>query len=240
MSLIKKTVSRYLGELTFLRTFIAALTQADTRIECETEDLAEQFATEGNTPHFTLLLNGQTRLIFERGGALPGATNYYTVCEQQTNTQGFLLFSGNIRNTDEVCIRSWKFALVANDELLRLELASYDGGINQSAFSVLNITLQNVKAFGVCTGNDNVLAQELICDDDSVIQKNDRLGYCYEPEHPERLELIRSKVFLDADSSGRRCVSEKMLDTSSVTANQLLRINGRNYYSLDAHTITEV
>ena len=70
MSYIEKSISMYSTELQFLQAFINAITAADSRITCTTNDLETQFETETNTPTFTLSVDGIYTITFTRNEVL--------------------------------------------------------------------------------------------------------------------------------------------------------------------------
>ena len=79
MSYIEKSISIFGTELQFLQAFIAAITTADSRITCTTNDLETQFGTPTNKPTFTLSVNEIYTITFTRYYDLRDGCDGYTV-----------------------------------------------------------------------------------------------------------------------------------------------------------------
>ena len=240
MSFIRKVVSSHSTEEGFITAFISALTSADERITCLTEDLPEQFENNDNVPEFVISIAGSCLLTFTRVGRLSERCFAYDVADQNGNASGRLYFTNNTLPKSQLAKRCFKYALTANEGVVNLSLYSLNSLLSSPVFSCTVITSENVICCGAVSNALSAIGGELVSQDSELFIKKDRLPYAYDTQEVTTAELIRNKVFTDPESDIRCFVTESLFDISTVTPNTVMTIGAKRYYSLDSHTIMEV
>ena len=246
MSYLIKTVAVNGTELAFLQAFITAITAADG-ITCTTNDLVTQFSDTSNTPSFTLSVGGMDTLTFTRPQALTNATNYYNVSSANCTIGDYsfsLTFAGSSCGYDVVDTRKWKFMAVGKGSAIYLAFANYDMAVTppyaHKWMFVGNGTKKGT-AYSPSTSYDRLpIADTFYASNLASYVKTDRINYRYSTTNPNSLETIHNKVFLDTDSVNFEFTAQNLWDCSTVTPYTSMVIGGKNYYSLDAHTLLEV
>lgn len=247
MSYQKKTVSCFSTELNFIKAFIAAVTEADDRIICPTENLDSQFDSGDNQPEFELTIDNCCTLRFVRSSTLATGENYYQVTDNLNRTGPvFLIYQSSTSQADAATLRTWRFKVVANDGILRLDLGSYDADMKNPDLSVVTVACREAHGSAVSCRNNNTaktppaINEAFTMTDSSVIKKADRLPYHYDMEDPSMLEIIKNKVFTVPENEERVFTAETLYDSSLIASDSILSLSGKTYYSLDGHTIMEV
>ena len=246
MSYLIKTVAVNGTELAFLQAFITAITAADG-ITCTTNDLVTQFSDTSNTPSFSLSVGGMDTLTFTRSEALSSSTSNYKVASANHTTgtyEHYLTFTGGYYDYDDVGTRTWKFMAVGKGVAIYLALGGYNGTVTPPyGFKWLFVGsgAKNGTAYRSASNTDRLpIADTFYASNLASYVKTDRINYRYSTTNPNSLETIHNKVFLDTDSVNFEFTAQNLWDCSTVTPYTSMVIGGKNYYSLDAHTLLEV
>lgn len=244
MSYIEKSISVYGTELQFLQAFINAITAADSRITCTTNNLAAQFETETNTPSFTLSVSDSVNEIytitFTRYGALSSNCYKYIVSSSTYSGDIDFLFSNNSYGYDVKATRTWKFSVMANSEGVYLKLAAYNAILSSPNKKWLSIKNNAISACAVGAGTTSIMTSDFVSTGGQVYQKVDRLPYTYNSSDSTKIELIKSKTFVENSTTNRAFETSKIIDSTTVTADQVISINSTKYYALDSNTLMEI
>ena len=244
MSYIEKSISFFGTELQFLQAFINAITAADSRITCTTNNLAAQFETETNTPSFTLSVSDSVNEIytitFTRYGAL-SSSGYKYIVSSSTYSGGIdFLFSNNSYGYDVKATRTWKFSVMANSESVYLKLAAHNAILSSPNAKWLSIKNNTISACTVQFGSTNIMSSGFVSTGGQVYQKVDRLPFTYNSSDSTKIELIKSKTFVEGSTTNRAFETGKIIDSTTVTADQIISINSTKYYALDSNTLMEI
>lgn len=239
MSYIEKTISMYSEELPFLQAFINAITATDSRITCAT-DIEAQFADPSNTPSFTLSVGGIYTITFTRNGILSNKSFGYIVTSSTDSGNINLIFSSSLYYYDVKEIRTWKFAVMANSENIYLKLAKYNAALSSPDKKWLSINNNTILACAVGTGSTSIMTSDFVSTGGQVYKKVDRLPYTYNAADLTKLEVIKSKVFVENSTTNRAFETIKIIDSTTVTADQVISINSTKYYALDSNTLMEI
>ena len=245
MSYIEKSISIYSTELQFLQAFINAITAADSRITCTTKDLETQFAYDSNTPTFTLSVSDSVNEIytitFTRYGALSSNCYKYIVSSSTYSGNIDFLFSGDSYGYDDKATRTWKFSVMANSEDIYLKLARYDAILSSPNKKWLSINKNNtISAWAVGAGSTSIMSSNFVSTGGQVYQKVDRLPYTYNSSDSTKIELIKSKTFVEGSTTNRAFETSKIIDSTTVTTDKIVSINSTKYYALDSNTLMEI
>ena len=240
MSYIEKSISMYSTELQFLQAFINAITAADSRITCTTNDLETQFETSTNTPTFTLSVDGIYTITFTRDYVLTSTGSRYVVTSSTYSGNLDLNFSSSYNAYNTKATRTWKFSVVANSEDIYLKLARYDGNLNSPAAKWLSIKNNAISACAVQFGSTSIMSSGFVSTGGQVYARVNRLPYTYNSSDSTKIELIKSKTFVENNTTNRAFETDKMIDSTTVTADQVISINSTKYYALDSNTLMEV
>ena len=244
MSYIEKSISIYGTELQFLQAFINAITATDSRITCTTDNLAAQFETETNTPTFTLSVSDSVNEIytitFTRYGALSSTGYKYIVSSSTYSGNIDFLFSGDSYDYDAKRTRTWKFSVMANSESVYLKLAACDGNLNSPNAKWLSIKNNTISACAAQFGSTNIMSSGFKTAGGQVYTRVDRLPYTYNSSDSTKIELIKSKTFVENSTTNRAFETGKIIDSTTVTADQIISINSTKYYALDSNTLMEI
>ena len=243
MSYIEKSISMYSTELQFLQAFINAITAADSRITCTTNNLAAQFETETNTPTFTLSVSDSVNEIytitFTRYSDLRNSCSEYYITSS-TFTNYNLDFSGSYYRQDDKATRTWKFAVVANSEGVYLKLAAYNAILSSPNKKWLSIRNNTISACAVGAGSTSIMSSNFVSTGGQVYTRVDRLPFTYNGSDSTKIELIKSKTFVENSTTNRAFETSKIIDSTTVTADQIVSINSTKYYALDSNTLMEI
>lgn len=242
MSYIEKSISFFGTELQFLQAFINAITAADSRITCTT-DIATQFETPTNTPTFTLSVSDSVNeiytIIFTRYYDLrSGCTGYYVT--SSTFTDYSLDFISDRHGQDDKAIRTWKFAVVANNEGVYLKLAAYNAILSSPNKKWLSIKNNAISACAVGAGTTSIMSSGFVSTGGQVYRGINRLPYAYNAADLTSVEVIKSKVFVEGSTTNRAFETSKIIDSTTVTADQIISIDSTKYYALDSNTLMEI
>lgn len=239
MSYIEKSISMYSEELPFLQAFINAITAADSRITCTTDDLETQFETPTNTPTFTLSVDGIYTITFRRYYDLrSGCTGYYVT--SSTFTDYSLDFISDRHGRDDNATRTWKFAVVANNESVYLKLAAYNAILSSPNKKWLSIKNNTISAWAVGAGSTSIMSSNFVSTGGQVYNKINRLPYTYNASDLTSVEVIKSKVFVENSTTNRAFEASKIIDSTTVTADRIISIDSTKYYALDSNTLMEI
>ncbi len=244
MSYIEKSISIYSTELDFLKAFIAAIkaSVAGNRITCDCtdSDLETQFETETNTPTFTLSVDGIYTITFTRDDVLTANRALYKVTSSAFTGYISLDFSDTRYLPDDKATRTWKFSVMANSEDIYLKIASYDANLNSPNRKWLSIKNNTISACAVGTGSTNIMSGDFVSTGGQIYKKVDRLPYTYNASDLTKIEVINSKTFVENSTTNRAFETSKIIDSTTVTADQVISINSTKYYALDSNTLMEI
>ena len=239
MSYIEKSISIYSTELQFLQAFINAITAADSRITCTTKNLETQFEIETNIPTFTLSVDGIYTITFTRDYDLRNSCNKYTITSS-TFTNYSLDFISDRHGRDDKAIRTWKFAVVANNESVYLKLAAYNAILSSPNKKWLSIKNNTISACAVGADSTSIMSSNFVSTGGQIYTRINRLPYTYNAADLTKLEVIKSKVFVENSTTNRAFETSKIIDSTTVTADQVISINSTKYYALDSNTLMEI
>jgi len=239
MSYTEKTISIFGTEIEFLQAFINAITAADSRITCAT-DIEAQFADPSNTPSFTLSVGGIYTITFTRDGILSNKALEYKVTSSAYNGSNSLIFSDTAYFKDARVTRTWKFSVVTNSNDIYLKLAVYNGNLNSPAAKWLSINNNAISACAVGTGSTSIMSSDFVSTGGQVYTRINRLPYTYNAADLTKLEVIKSKTFVENSTTNRAFETSKIIDSTTVTADQIISIDSTKYYALDSNTLMEI
>lgn len=239
MSYIEKTISMYSEEKPFVQAFINAITATDSRITCTT-DIEAQFADDSNTPSFTLSVGGIYTITFTRDGILSNKSVEYIVTSSTDSGNIGILFSSSLYYYDVKEIRTWKFSVVTNSENIYLKLAKYNAALSSPDKKWLSINNNTISACAFGTGSTSIMSSGFVSSGGQIYKKVDRLPYTYNASDLTNVEVIKSKVFVENSTTNRAFETSKIIDSTTVTADQIISINSTKYYALDSNTLMEV
>lgn len=239
MSYIEKTISMYSEEKPFVQAFINAITATDSRITCAT-DIEAQFANDLNTPSFTLSVDGIYTVTFTRNNSLKGDSFGYPITSSAYSGDNPFLFSNNPYAKDTRVTRTWRFSVVTNNNDIYLKLAAYNADLNSPNRKWLSINNNTISACAVGAGSTSIMSSGFVSTGGQVYRKVDRLPYTYNAADLTKLEVIKSKVFVENSTTNRAFETSKIIDSTTVTADQIVSINSTKYYAIDSNTLMEI
>lgn len=246
MSYINTAVSTNSDEKTFIKTLVATLTQYPNITAVVPSGYANfnayidaQFAASSGVPTFSLKLYG-LEIEFERSTAVTSGTNWYSVTPSLASGSVSLSFASSVSGINAVTVRSFKICIASNNSVTYLSLGSY--GSTVLPFSAVGISLSNTNSACAVSNTDTIRAIKSTFTDrnGNVITKIDRCNYLYDTSDATSVEVIKSKVFVTANSASRAFTTTGLWDVSTVPAEATINIDTKQYYALDAHTIMEV
>lgn len=242
MSYTEKTISIFGTELQFLQAFINAITAADSGITCDCtdSDLAAQFANDLNTPSFTLSVDGIYTVTFTRNSSLGSASSYYSITSSAYSNSSTFSFSNNPYTKNTIETRTWRFSVVTNSENIYLKLARYDAILSSPNKKWLSIKNNTISACAFGEGSTNIMSGGFVSTGGQIYKKVDRLPYTYNAADSTKIELIKSKTFVENETTNRAFETSKIIDSTTVTADQVISINSTKYYALDSNTLMEI
>lgn len=240
MSYTQRVVSVNSTELAFLQAFIAAITAADSRITCTTNDLETQFASTSNRPTFTLSVDGAYTVIFTRGAALSSTVAYYNVTSSHNALSQQFSFAGFGLAYSATELRTWKFTVAANSDVLSIYLIGFNESILEPKITFLSVRNGSTPLTSRGTALARAITQPLTDANSNAYSKIDRMPYTYNTSSPDQIEVITGKVFCTSNTSDRAFSLSKLWDVTTVTADTRYQIDSKNYLSLDTNTLMEV
>ena len=240
MSYIEKSISIFGTELQFLQAFINAITAANSRITCTTADLETQFETPTNTPTFTLSVDEIYTITFTRDFDLKTSGNSYNITSPIFNSSIGVHFSTTYAYPNDKGTRIFKFAVIANDENIYLKLAGPDKNLNLPDIKFLFVKNNGISACGWATGSTSIMSSNFVSTGGQVYNKINRLPYTYNASDLTSIEVIKSKVFVENNTINRAFETSKIIDSTTVTADQIISIDSTKYYALDSNTLMEI
>ena len=241
MSYIEKSISIYGTELQFIQAFINAITAADSRITCTT-DLAAQFNGNDTSirPTFELSVHGICTITFTRDYYNGDTGNTYYITSPIFNGSSGVYFSSNYALSNAKKTRTWKFSVMTNDENIYLKLARFDGNLNSPAIKFLSVKINNISACAFGTDSTSIMSSNFVSTGGQVYTRINRLPYTYNAADLTKLEVIKSKVFVENSTTNRAFETSKIIDSTTVTADQIISINSTKYYVIDSNTLMEI
>ena len=244
MSYIEKSISIYGTELQFIQAFINAITAADSRITCTTDlaDLAAQFNGNDTSikPTFELSVHGIYTITFTRGEILNNPGYRYLITCSAFSGYVPLDFRSGSASRNEKTTRTWKFSVMANDENIYLKLAVYNGNLNLPTEKWLSVKINNISACSWNNGSYNIMTSGFVASGGQVYTRINRLPYTYNASDLTSIEVMKSKVFVENSTTNRAFETSKIIDSTTVTADQVISINSVKYYALDSNTLMEI
>lgn len=239
MGYLQKTVSVYGTEIEFLQAFISALTAADSRITCTTNDLAEQFANSGANPTFTFNFGGADTITFMRQNQSSSSTWTYSISSTAWSTSLCSLYfysSSPSPAATEKVVRTWRFRVISATDLLVVDLMPYNSVTSVAQIACMTGT---TKAVAYASASPfTAISNTFRLADTTTMQRVNRMPYTYSASNPSQIERITNKVF--ASGGTRVMTASNLMDVSTVTVGTVITMDGKNYYSLDANTLVEV
>lgn len=246
MSYINTAVSTNSDEKTFIKTFVATLTQYPNITAVVPSGYANfnayidaQFELTSGYPTFSLKLY-DLELEFRRFYATPGSSSLYLVSTSLTSDSISLYFTSSSYGINEVNVRSFKICIASNNSITYLSLGSHNSTV--LPFSAVGISLSSTNSACAVstTGTTRAINSAFTDMNGNVITKIDRCNYLYNASNATIIEVIKSKAFVMANSSSHAFTTTGLWDVSTVPAEAAINIGTKQYYALDAHTIMEV
>lgn len=248
-----KTVSVYGTLEDFLRAFANALTSADARITCNI-DLDDGIPYDADFYFGEAFRVYITPLISKRDGNRTGGYDYTIRTYNIYNKSAFYLglefrFSGEKYFFDENATRTWKYRLIANSEILVLELMPYNTDTPYVKFGLIN--RNNSFVFACWSSNwgsgtspyfdytvSNIIKRGFAVDVNTSVRKIDMLPYTYDTQTLTNIQVLNGKIF--ALNGNKSFKLNKLIDCTNVTPDTWLKIDNKLFYALDEHTLMEV
>ena len=246
MSYINTTISTNTDEKSFIKKFVEELTafQGITAVipsgYATFDDYIDaQFELTSGYPTFSLMMNG-FELIFTRNSAITGGANGYTLSTLLNSSTAYLMFCQGSLRIGDTGIRSIKVSIAAKGSITALYFGSYNS--TYFTFSAVSISLSaDLSACAVSNmQGTKAIASAFSLSNDLVASKIDRCNYTYDTSNATNIEVIKNKIFVSANSASRMFTVNDLWDVSTVPVETNLTIGGKNYFSLDNHTIMEV
>lgn len=246
MSYISTAVSTNSDEKTFIKTFFATLTQypnitavVPSGYTDFNEYIDAQFEISSGYPTFSLKLCG-FELEFKRNAAITSGANGYSVSTSLTSASAYLNFCSGSFGINTVNVRSLKICIASNNSVTYLLLGHHNS--TNLLFSAVGILLSSTNSACAVSNTDTIRAIKSTFTDrnGNAVTKIDRCNYLYDTSDATSVEVIKSKVFVTANSSSHAFTTTGLWDVSTVPAEATINIDTKQYYALDAHTIMEV
>ena len=202
-------------------------------------------------PKFILSLN-TLNITFERGAVVSSSSNSYSLSSDALNNMSSLIFYNGSSSPGINLVRSFRLCVATNDKNIT---ALYLGSITHNTLASVPISIvgisapENIEGFAVSTtASPRAITQAFSLNNNRSASKIDRCNYLYESTSNEtNIEVIKNKIFVAAAAGGSSSSSaskmfsfDDMWDVSEIPAEAKLSINGKNYFSLDSHTIIEI
>lgn len=261
MSYINTLISSSGTEADFIKTFVSELIKyhgISVSIPQEyntynnfNDYIEAMYADTTSKPKFILSLNG-LNITFERTSSVTGTATSYNLSSNIWTGQPSLVFaaSGSAGNSSNNAVRAFRLCIATNDKnIIALYLGGYSNTLASASISIVGISMpENIDGFAISSyASQRAITQAFSLNNNRSASKIDRCNYLYESTSNEtNIEVIKNKIFVaSGGSSSSGSVSkmfsfDDMWDVSEIPAEVKLSINGKNYFSLDSHTIIEI
>lgn len=238
MSYLQRAVSHYGTELGFVKAFIGALTAADSRITCLTTDaeLDEQFA-DNVTAAFSFGIGGADTITFTRYTATGSMASSYSIMSTLWGANiTTVYFSRDYVGATSNTTRTFRFRVAGDSNVLVVDFGDYNTSVKAQIACMTGST--KAAAYATASPYTAISSTFKLVSDGTTMSRVNRVPYVYNPSSLGQLEIIDGKVFA---SGGNRLLTVSTLkDTSTVTTNTVVTIDGKNYLALDGNTLMEV
>lgn len=261
MSYINTLISSSGTEADFIKTFVSELIKyhgISVSIPQEyntynnfNDYIEAMYADTASKPKFILSLNG-LNITFERGSQVANTTYSYNLSSNIWTSPNSLSFasSGLAGNSSINSVRAFRLCIATNDKnITALYLGGYNSTLASASISFVGISIPgNIDGFAISINmTQRAITQAFSLNNNRSASKIDRCNYLYEStSNATNIEVIKNKIFVaSGGSSSSGSVSkmfsfDDMWDVSEIPAETKLSINGKNYFSLDSHTIIEI
>lgn len=242
MSMTSIAVSSLGNEAAFISKFINTITAFDSRIVCTDRNIN---ASSG-VFYFDLTFWDTVILRFDRNDT--SNVNGWYVSEVGSNprlTPFHLGFSTDYHYWDdtEPYQRSWQMRICADSKALYVAFADHDGNLDEAYIQCMIVRQGEIaaSAFGDAQ-NPTAIQGTFQLSDSTAAHKVDRLPYAYADNNPAYIQKIGEKVFCTGDDQAAVYLfaCDKLLDTSKISRNNTVVLDGNTYFALDEHTLMEV
>lgn len=260
MSYINTLISSSGTEADFIKTFVSELIKyhgISVSIPQEyntynnfNDYIEAMYADTASKPKFILSLNG-LNITFERSSTVSNATSAYALLSNVWGINySFSLSFGSSSQYYSNSVRAFRLCIATNDKnITALYLGGYNNTLAGTSVSIVGISIpENIDGFAISTSmTQRAITQAFSLNNNRSASKIDRCNYLYEStSNATNIEVIKNKIFVaSGGSSSSGSVSkmfrfDDMWDVSEIPAETKLSINGKNYFSLDSHTIIEI
>lgn len=261
MSYINTLISSSGTEADFIKTFVSELIKyhgISVSIPQEyntynnfNDYIEAMYADTTSKPKFILSLNG-LNITFERISSVASTATSYQLSSNIWTGLTSLAFatSGSAGNSSNNAVRAFRLCIATNDKnIIALYLGGYSNTLASASISIVGISMpENIDGFAISTyASQRAITQAFSLNNNRSASKIDRCNYLYEStSNATNIEVIKNKIFVaSGESSSSGSVSkmfsfDDMWDVSEIPAETKLSINGKNYFSLDRHTIIEI
>ncbi len=242
MSYVNKTVAVSGDEKTFIKTFIAQLTAADSRITCD-DDIDAQFADTSNTPTFNINFGVNSRIVFQRGSKSAFSNCRYDATVQIGNVsiKYVLYYMLNNLSYDAVTTRTWRFCVVSNNSGIYIAFGNHDNVIpNDARFSVMSISDGDFSASATENGPAAIVGSFIGTNTGNIGMVNkfaDRLVYAAESG---KVEIVKNKALLDSAKTFKIMEFVGLYDCSTMPQSLQLEIDGVKYLTIGNNTLMPI
>lgn len=237
MSYINKTVSLNCTEKEFIKAFINELTNAESRIICET-DIDTEFENEDTSHKPTIILNVNNcyKLKLVRDYVINDTGFKYNICRVVNDIEydsTDLRFSENYAYISAVVTRTLKFTIISNENLINIRFCSYDTDLKDYVFSAISY---HEDKFNIAAYN---ISKEFVRTDENSLAESykvaNRLLYT---RSDEDVEIIESKVLMQNDIAVHDM--KNVYDCSNIIAGNILSFDNNRYFSIDTNTLIKI
>lgn len=260
MSYINTLISSSGTEVDFIKTFVSELIKyhgISVSIPQEyntynnfNDYIEAMYADTTSKPKFILSLNG-LNITFERSSTVSNITYSYRLSSNMTSPTSLSFSqSGSAGNSSINAVRAFRLCIATNDKnIIALYLGDNNNTLASASISIVGISMpENIDGFAISTyASQRAITQAFSLNNNRSASKIDRCNYLYEStSNATNIEVIKNKIFVaSGGSSSSESVSkmfsfDDMWDVSEIPAETKLSINGKNYFSLDSHTIIEI
>lgn len=259
MSYINTLISSSGTEADFIKTFVSELIKyhgISVSIPQEyntynnfNDYIEAMYADTTSKPKFILSLNG-LNITFERSTTASNITYSYRLSSNMTSPISLAFSqSGSAGNSSTNAVRAFRLCIATNDKnIIALYLGDSSDTLASASISIVGISMpENIDGFAISTyASQRAITQAFSLNNNRSASKIDRCNYLYEStSNATNIEVIKNKIFVASGGSSSESVSkmfsfDDMWDVSEIPAETKLSINGKNYFSLDSHTIIEI
>lgn len=227
-----KTVSDYGAMNTFMTQFINEL------IDCESENFVFLSGTEV-TENSGDYISAEFQIFggFKMAVSMVNSTGYSYV-KIQTKTGDTELWSQNITvaasGTSVEVTRKAKIKYAENDSVIVIRF--YDRNLSGVSADLIFVKTTDKK---IAAFKNGIAAGETFFDFSDGLQKYTMFSRLpYDNNNSTKLEIIANKVFLQGTQ--KNFVSTGLIDCTNTTADTLISMDSKNYYTVDTNTLMEV